>query len=390
MMRISTIAGLLIATMAVSGCQTIHIERARAIDDAAWPVDGQTQRRDRTSEHTVMPPLELAWEYNAAAGFGPGSPLIIRDQVLVANRKGELHAIDLESGKRSGYKVFNDAIEATPIFASGRLYMTSAWGNRSILAFDADRSSIVWRVDDVPVEVPVIADGDMVLAVDVEAVVHAYDAADGSERWQIRLGDRMSVQSAPLLVAPGRLFVATDTGRMVLVDTQAGRILWQVDSGLPVYASPAANDARIVVPTTRGVVLSLDPGTGDEHWRYDSGMETARMSGVALAGPRVLFGSTDTVVRQLDAVSGRVQWETGVNAVISAPPQLTPGMVWVGTMGRELIGLNGSTGKREWSTELKGRIKSAMATTEGSLIVLIEPRYVLKFDSIPNKPEPAP
>lgn len=389
MMNRLTICALLTVLFA-AGCQTIHIDRARAIDDAAWPVDGQSQRRDRTTGHTVMPPLELAWEYNAAAGFGPGSPLIIRDQVLVANRKGELHGIDLETGKRRGYKVFNDAIEATPVFAAGRLYVTSAWGNRSILAFDPDRSSTIWRVDGVPVEVPLVVDGDMVLAVDVEAVVRAYDAATGADRWQIRLGDRMSVQSAPLLVAAGRMFVATDTGRMVLIDTQAGRILWQVDSGLPVYASPASDDARIVVPSTRGIVLSLDAATGREQWRFDSGMETARMSGVALDGSRVLFGSTDTIVRQLDAGTGRVEWETALDAVVSAPPQVTHGTVWVGTMGRQLIGLDGTTGEVVWSTDLKGRIKSAMATMDGSLIVLIEPRYVLKFDSIPNKPEPAP
>jgi outer membrane protein assembly factor BamB len=54
-------------------------------------------------------------------------------------------------------------------------------------------------------------------------------------------------------------------------------------------------------------------------------------------------------------------------------------MVYVGSLGRKLYAFDLQDGTTRWETTLKGRIKSAMAISEGGLLVLSEPRNVTYF-----------
>ncbi len=368
-----------ILILVVSGCQTIQLERPYDLPADAWVTDGGSSLRQRAGSDQVPPPLVVAWQYNAAAGFGPGSPLLVRDRLLVGTRKGEMHAVDLASGRRTGYREFNEAIEGTPTISEGIMYVTSPWGNRALLAYDLDRASVKWRVSGIPVEVAPVVAGDIVIIVDVEANVRAYRTGTGEEVWRQRLGDRSSVHSTPLLLAEGRLFVATDRGGLVMVDASNGDILWQSSIHLPVLAGTASDGERIYIPTTRGVLLAVDAQTGELVWEHRSDNPLVRMAAPAVKGGRLLFGASDGTVRCLDASSGVQEWAVDAGAVVDAPPQWTNSAVYVGTMGRELLALDPESGAIVWRHQLEGRIKSAMAATDGALYVLSEPRYVVKF-----------
>lgn len=372
---------IIFVVVCVAGCQTIQMDRPHAIDEHAWTTDGGSPLRERSRDVRVDAPLEIAWQYNAAAGFGPGSVLIVRDRLYVGNRKGELHAIDIETGKRAGYRVFNESIEATPLLAHGTLYITSPWGNKALLAYDPERSSVKWRVSGIPVEVSAVATPGLVIIVDVQGVVRAYRSADGTEAWTYRTGERQSVQSTPVMLPNDRLFVATDSGLLVCLNADTGEHIWRLDTGYPVYASAASDGKILFVPTTRGKLLAIDVDAGRVLWEFDTGFDHVRLSAPSVRDGSVVFGGTDGIVRRLDGASGRQQWTANVGDVVAAPPQWTDTALYVGTMGRTLSALDPDTGTRLWQHVLEGRIKSAMATSDGALYVLVEPRYVVKFVS---------
>lgn len=374
MMRIAILFFLLL-----SGCQTIQMERPWNLPSDSWTTDGGSELRDRSGTQAVPPPLVVAWQYNAAAGFGPGSPLLVRDRLLVGTRKGELHAVDVESGRRAGYREFNEAIEGTPVIANGMLYVTSPWGNRALMAYDLERASVKWRVSGVPVRVSPVVSGDHVLIVDVEGVVRAYTAESGEEVWRRSLGSRTSVHSTPLLLDGTRLFVATDKGILVLLDTATGDVIWETSVGLPVRSGTASDGHRIYVPTTRGVLLAVDARTGAVAWQFAVVNPLVRVATPAVKAGGLIFGASDGAVRRLDTTNGALEWSREAGAVVNAPPQWTDRVVYVGTMGRELMALDPDTGAILWRHLLEGRIKSAMAADDHALYVLAEPRYVIKF-----------
>lgn len=384
----------------VSGCSTLRLD-PQHITAPAWPVEGGNALRSNTVPDQVNPPLQLRWRFNAQAGFGPVSPLVLGEAILVATRKGEVHAVDLESGKRIGRDAFGDSIEGTPAHAENMLVVPVAWGGRAVRASDLLTGQRLWRAGDIPVSSGLAVWGDFVLGGDVEGYVRAWRLQDGEEAWSMQPDERAGIYSTPVLIGD-ILVVANDRGRVTALNPSDGSFVWSADAGAPVQVSLAATEDIVFVATTRGGIRAFDARSGVLRWAYDltngeGGEYTAGTNGLSVwrgsvappqkyltapaVGERdVVFGASDGIVRSLDIEDGALNWETDAPAAISAPPVLTAETVYVGTMGALLMGFDRNDGSLIWSTELDGRIKSAFALKESQLIVLAEPRYVYVYE----------
>ena len=381
------IARILLAAIVFAGCQSIRFDLPGRLTEEDWPTDGKTADRSRYVPEFLSVPLEVSWEYSANAGFGPGSPLILDGIVLVGTRKGEIHAVELETGRKRGFKKMGEAIEGSPLIANGMLYVPSAWGKKVLVGFDPKRGVISWKVAGVPFETALVAHDDNVVGVDVEGTVRSFNGETGEEVWRLKLGEKISAQASPLLVSPNRLFVATDDGNGYLVDLNVPDIIWQTDLGAPVYASPVTSDGTIYISTTRGSLVAIEALTGEQKWLMETLNPDVRMGAPAVDGERVYLGATDGRVRSVDINTGQVQWEVQLSDVVTGAPLVTRETVFIGTMGRELMGLRTTTGDLVWEVEMKGRIKSAMAVSGEGLIVLSEPRYVTYFKHVEQSDE---
>ncbi len=365
----------------IAGCQTLVLDGARKADPDDWLVDGASPGRDRLTEAKIQPPLKQAWLYNANAGFGPGSPLLYQDAVIVGNRTGELHAVDLESGRKIGFKDIGESLEGPLLIRDGVIYITNAWGKRVLTAYDLVKGENLWSVEGIPFETaPVEIDGQLV-AVDVEGNVHGLDFADGSELWSVSLGAKTSGQTSPIVLEGDRLFLVTDTGIGFMLDGTSGRELWVVDLGIPVYASPALTGQTLLVPTTRGRLFALSSVDGATEWIFKGLNDFVRISSPAADGRTVYFGTSSGTFYAIDAGNGTKIWQFDGPDAVTAPALLTSTHLFFGTMGRMLYGIERDSGEIVWQTELKGRVKSAMAARNGDLIVLAEPRYIYSFRS---------
>jgi outer membrane protein assembly factor BamB len=366
----------------LTGCSTLQADRTDLYGESGWFTEGATVERQHAISEEIAAPLEEVWEYNAAAGFGPGSPLLLRNTALVATRKGEVHAINLETGKKAGVEGFGDAINGTPLVKGDLLYVPIAKGRRAMYAYNLRKGERAWDVKGAPVETGLLSVDGGIIAVDAEATVRRYDQSP-EPAWEQPLGDRITVHATPLL-AGGRLIVVNDAGDVVAMDPTDGSVQWTVALASPVYTSVAANEFTIFVPTTRGRFFALDATQGHIVWKFSVPDSTVRFAAPAVDGNLVIFGASDGVVRAFDAKTGALQWTFEDDAAMTAPPLLTPETVYIGTMGQMLLALDRADGQLRWEYELKGRLKSAMAASDGQLLVLSEPRYVYLFRSAPS------
>lgn len=371
--------GALVLAILLSSCQTIQFNRAHVLSESDWPTDGRNPQRSRYSTTPLTLPLEMAWEYSANAGFGPGSPLLLQDRVLVGTRKGEVHSIDLETGRGRGFKRLADVIEGSALISGGKLFVPSAWGNNVVTAFDLNRGTTRWRAEGIPIETPLMAWNDHIIGVDIEGNVIAFDAGSGDRSWSVSLGDRAGVRAAPIMVGEGRLFVATIEGEAFLIDLASQQIVWQKNVGAPVYESPLWSQGILVMSTTRGTLVALDDETGGTIWQFDSGNMDVRIGAPASDGEAVYVGATNRHVYRLNQRSGVIEWTVQLDDVATAAPQVIGRHVFVGTLGRELFAFDNETGTVQWQTALRGRMKSAMAVTDAGILVLSEPKWVTYF-----------
>ncbi len=177
-----------------------------------------------------------------------------------------------------------------------------------------------------------------------------------------------SVTASPVVVA-GKLYVAAEDGNLHVFDVESGRPLWLYHCEGGIGATPAIADGRIVLFSRDGRVqaLSMD---GTVLWRFDTvgerrfgiagayGQDPAQgivpdpwdfwLSSPAIAGGRVVFGSSDGHVYALDAATGRPLWTYDARISVHSPPAITDGRVFIGTWDTRLLALDAADGHLLW------------------------------------------
>ena len=136
--------------------------------------------------------------------------------------------------------------EATPLVMDGKLYLTTAWSK--VKAYDAATGKELWAYDpEVPGETGVKACCDVVNR--------------GLAAW----GDA--------------LFLGTLDGRLVKLDRDSGKVLWEKqttdpDMSYTITGAPRVIDGKVIIGNggaefgVRGYVAAYDAADGDELWKF--------------------------------------------------------------------------------------------------------------------------
>jgi len=138
-------------------------------------------------------------------------------------------------------------IEATPLMADGKLYVTGSWGHA--LALDAKTGQTLWHFDP---------------KVSKDYGVHA--CCDVVNRGVALWGDKV--------------YVGSLDGRMIALNRESGAVAWEVDTRIndtdsyTITGAPRAVNGKIIIGNggaemgVRGYVTAYDAETGAQAWRF--------------------------------------------------------------------------------------------------------------------------
>lgn len=366
----------LVGLVVLAGCSPLVLDLKAPPGEADWLTEGDAPGRTQAVGVRAEPPFELAWTYNAGAGFGPLSPLVVGDHVIVATRRGEVHLIDRATGKRRGLHRLGEAIEGTPLLHDRQLFVPLSWGRKALVAYDLANGRVRWAERQGDVQGGLLLSGETLVVAMFHGPVRGLEPRSGEPRWTYAWPDAMSARHVtPVEAAPGVAVVVDDAGLVVALESATGAVRWRRALEAPVHATPAAAGGLLYVATTAGRLVALDATTGAERWRLQLANAAVRLTAPAVDGGTVYVGGTDGVLRALEAATGTERWAFQAPEVIAAPPLLTETLVFAASMGERLYALDRADGTVRWQTEVRGRVKSAMAYRDG-LLVLSEPRYV--------------
>ncbi len=368
------------AVLLLAGCTTLRFRHPLVTTDSDWLTESGTPERGRyLPAATLVPPLEQVWRFNAGAGFSAGSPLAADGKLFIPTRKGEIHVVELETGRRMGTRAFGEAIEGTPILTKDRLYIPNAWGGSVLKAYDLLRAKYLWEGRGAPIEASLLQMQDHLLAADVEGNVTAYNPDTGDVQWQYENGGLVAYATGPVQLDDQHFLVADTEGRIVVLNARTGAEGWKRHLSAPVYASPANLDGMVYIPTTQGRVVALDARTGATRWTYNAVPTLTRFSAPAVTDQYLIVGGSDGQLHALDPQTGILKWTTESDGNFSAPPLIAGEVIYVGALDRQFYALDLHTGDVLWETTLKGRVKSAALLQGDRLVVLAEPKYVYGF-----------
>ena len=227
----------------------------------------------------------LLW--SADGGYGP-TPTAGDETLYVGDGSGVVRALDTETGE-ARWSTSVGAVPGSPtVIESG-----------VVVGADTDSS---WNYAGPPSSTPVDSSGT------VPTMLRALAAADGVELWHAA----MPYESALAAMADDTLVVTSsdwnlvDGGGVVLgLDPASGEQRWKVDT-VPFLLRPVVAGDKVLVLGSE--LLALDPATGEELWRLtDLGAPEAMAEQVVVAGD-VAVAVVGWHIVAVDVASGRCLW----------------------------------------------------------------------------------
>ncbi len=176
-------------------------------------------------------------------------------------------------------------------------------------------------------------------------------------RWEQSVGE--GAESGFALLKPAiyqdSLYVADRNGAVYRMDAASGEVLWEMDTGNPVYAAVGVGDTLVVVAHDNGDLVALRTTDGEMVWR--SAIQR-QISAIPVVGEgRVVARTADGLVIGLDSVSGDIEWQIkkavpGLGMHGDSTPLISGDVVLVGLSSGKLIANNVISGRGYWEMDI--------------------------------------
>jgi len=258
---------------------------------------------------TALVPARQAWTLNVGA-LDPIQRLAVVDQqVFVANAAGAVHAIDAQNGQslwrvdvgsRLSTGVGADGVTAAVVTVDNELVVVRATG-------EAWRTRLSSRVF-----TPPLVAGQRVFVLGADRSVTAFDGTNGARLWQQspRVADALVLQQPSLLAPFGNTLLVGISGRLLALDPNTGRPLWEAPVATPRGVNEIERLVDLVGPIARrgdvvcarafqAAVGCLDAERGAMGWTQPSdgasglSMDADQVYGAARNGRVVAWAATD-------------------------------------------------------------------------------------------------
>ena len=325
------------------------------------------------AEKIAPPPMKLRWTYPTGDEKQRTSiesaATISGNTVYVADDRGTLHAIDLQSGNVKWKYQSEGGFDTSPLVMDGRVYLGDLAGLFHCVS--AVEGKKIWTFDsESGVHASANSDGSHILFGNDGAQIICLDT-NGKKEWIATAGDR--INSAPSIGAlPDGRWVALFSGcdsHLRAIELKAGNEVFATEMGALAPGSPVMLKDRIVIGTDRGHVLcyALD---GKPLWDYDKVKDEAMVySSPAVADGIVVAGARDRQVHAMTLADGKPLWVFTTRGDVDSSPLISDGRVYFGSKDKKLYVLDLKTGKSLWEFTAARAITAPPAIGGGVLVI---------------------
>lgn len=284
--------------------------------------DGEVHALDLESgrtQWTVETGLSLS--AGPAAGYG---------MVVVAGSKGGIAALDIANGNTLWTAEVSSEVLAAPALSPTMIAVRTVDG--ALRGLSAENGRQTWVLERQPPRLsmrgtagPVISDDRVVTGFD-DGRIGAYELRSGEPAWENVLSvgrgrteiERLADVDATPQILGGDLYAVGYGGRVASLSPADGRILWAAE--ISSHKDLGVDWTSVYVTDTEGEVVALSRSSGAELWRQDA----LRMRGLTAPTPfgdSVVVGDFEGWLHWLDSISGvlRARYRAGGAAIVTAP-----------------------------------------------------------------------
>lgn len=185
------------------------------------------------------------------------SPTIAGSQTFLGGCDGQLHRVDLNTGKAIGKPLtLGGPTGSTPAVVGNQAFVPIMDG--AVLAFDWEAGETMWRYEDLERQQEyrgsaAIA-GPLVIVTSRNKFVDAISRETGKRVWRHTL--RRRADASPI-VAGDDVWIAATDGRLIRLALATGEEKWQYEIRGAFAASPAIAGDRLIVADDQGVIRAF-------------------------------------------------------------------------------------------------------------------------------------
>jgi outer membrane protein assembly factor BamB len=258
---------------------------------------------------------------------GPGAAL---GKVVVGSSKGWVIALEGASGRELWRTRVNSELLSAPAIGEKVVVMRSVDGR--LHGFDADSGKELWSVEQqVPrlslrgTAVPVIAkdivvsgfDNGKVMAVSLGTGDTVWDTALATPHGRTELDRLVDVDSSVSIVGDN-VFATGYQGRTAMLALDSGQIWWAHD--MSSYRGLAVDQENLFVTQSDGIVVALRQRDGSEIWRNDK-LKRRGLSAPAVTSTAIAVADYQGYLHWLDKTTGALVARQRVAKFrVSSPP----------------------------------------------------------------------
>ena len=213
--------------------------------------------------------------------------------------------------------------------------------------------------------------------------VYAVNLTNGTEKWRFpaEANNKLSFYAPPTLTADGQLIAGAYNNNLYSINPQTGQQNWVFDQAKDKYIGSAhAAGEMIYAPNNNNKIYALD-SNGSLSWEYKT--EHAIWAQPLTDGERLYVASMDHRLYALDPASGSLIWESEDlgGAVVKSFAFDTLDVLYVGTLGEDLVAVSSKNGEILWQTALNGWVWSLAVPAEGTLFLGDQEGFVYAIDA---------
>jgi outer membrane protein assembly factor BamB len=260
--------------------------------------------------------------WNASIGSGDDQqylklyPLMLDDRLIVANRQGEVVAIDLETGDEI-WKVELDVVLSGGVGGNAEHHFITT-RDGEIIALDG-KGKISWREKlSTEVLVPPVVVDKVIVVRSLDGQITGLDLNTGKLNWLYKRDvPALSLRgnNRPV-VDQGRIYNGLDNGRMAVLNAKDGRVLYDVAVAIPKGRSELERmvdidgDAKLssgvlYIASYQGRVVAIDVRKGQLIWSRKLSTST----GVEVDGSTLFSTDERDHIWALDSNNGATLWK---------------------------------------------------------------------------------
>ena len=236
--------------------------------------------------------------------------------VVVGNQKGQLFALDQQTGEQKWTAQLTGALLAPSLIHAGRVISVSNDG--TVYAHEIATGTQVWTYNLPNVQfslrgmaAPVALDARNVLIASSNAYIYALDALSGVPKLQRRVAvsdGRSDIQRLVDIdgepVVAGQFVVTTSyQGQVTVLDLASQQVVWSEDASS--IQRPEVVGNGVFVAQTNGKIRAFEITSGQPLWENDQ-LLNRKLSNPVMLGTDLVVGDLDGVLHLIDPRTGQI------------------------------------------------------------------------------------